>query len=120
MASATPPPPPPPLHSLEAGAGPTAAAAAGERRVPTDDEIQRILSSQPKSLEPQSPFRGFSITAVIGYVAGAAMVVTGLSSQSKSADQHSAQAINVAGGFCLICLASICRHTKRLSSRQDS
>jgi len=120
MASATPPPPPPPLHSLEAGAGPTAAAAAGERRVPTDDEIQRILSSQPKSLEPQSPFRGFSITAVIGYVAGAAMVVTGLSSQGKSADQHSAQAINVAGGFCLICLASICRHTKRLSSRQDA
>jgi hypothetical protein len=88
--------------------------------LPTDEEIQRILSSQPKGLERQAPFRDFSITALIGTIAGAAMVFTGLSSQSKVADQHSAQAVNVAGGFAVICLASICRHTKRMSSKKNS
>ena len=97
-----------------------APATSAARRLPTEDEIQRILSSQPKGLEPQTPFRNFSITALIGYVAGAAMVFTGLSSQGKTADQHSAQAVNVAGGFAVICLASICRHTKRLSSTKES
>jgi len=127
MASATPPPPPPPSLTPPAltppplpEAGASAAAPSGARRLPTDDEIQRILSSQPKGLEPQSPFREFSITALIGYIAGAALVFTGLSSQGKTADQHSAQAVNVAGGFAVICLASICRHTKRMSSKKDS
>ena len=88
--------------------------------MPTEAEIQRILSSQPKGLEPPSPFRGFSLTAIVGYLAGAAMVFTGISSQGKSADQPSAQAIQLAGGFTVICLASICRHTKRLSSREQT
>ena len=60
--------------------------------MPTEAEIQRILSSQPKGLEPPSPFRGFSLTAIVGYLAGTAMVVAGISSQGKSADQPSAQA----------------------------
>ncbi len=88
--------------------------------MPTEAEIQRILSSQPKGLEPRSPFRGFSITAIVGYLAGTAMVFTGISNQGKSADQPSAQAIQLAGGFTVICLASICRHTKRLSSREQT
>ena len=88
--------------------------------MPTEAEIQRILSSQPKGLEPPSPFRGFSLTAIVGYLAGTAMVVAGISSQGKRADQASAQAIQVAGGFTVICLASICRHTKRLSSREET
>jgi len=113
------PPPPPPLPSLKAAETDAAPAGADVRRQPTDEEIQRILNSQPKGLEPQSPFRDFSITAIIGYVAGAAMVFTGLSSQGKATDQHVAQAVNLAGGFSVICLASICRHTKRLSSRRD-
>ena len=113
------PPPPPPLPSLKATETDAAPAGADVRRQPTDEEIQRILSSRPKGLEPHAPFRDFSLTAIIGYVAGAAMVFTGLSSQGKSADQHVAQAVNVAGGFTVICLASICRHTKRLSSRRD-
>ncbi len=116
MAFPTPPPPPPPPPSLTAELEPAGTEA---RRPPTDEEIQRILSSQPKGLEPYSPFQDFSITAIIGYVAGAAMVLTGLSSQGKTADQHTAQAVNVAGGFTVICLASICRHTKRLSSKRD-
>ncbi len=123
MASATPPPPPPPPSLTPPPlpeAGSLAPATSAARRLPTDDEIQRILSSQPKGLEPQTPFHNFSITALIGYVAGAAMVFTGLSSQGKTADQHSAQAVNVAGGFAVICLASICRHTKRLSSKKES
>ena len=119
MAFSTPPPPPPPPPSLKAAPTEAAPAGADVRRQPTEEEIQRILSSQPKDLEPPSPFRDFSITAIIGYFAGAAMVLTGLSSQGKTTDQHVAQAVNVAGGFTVICLASICRHTKRLSSRRD-
>jgi len=107
---------PPPLPE----GGSLAPATSAGRRLPTDEEIQRILSSQPKGLERQAPFRDFSITALIGTIAGAAMVFTGLSSQSKVADQHSAQAVNVAGGFAVICLASICRHTKRMSSKKNS
>ncbi len=102
---------------MEAGAAATATEA---RRLPTEAEIQRILNSQPKGLEPPSPFRGFSLTAIMGYVAGTAMVFSGISNQGKTADQHITQAVNLAGGFTVICLASICRHSKRLSQKQDS
>ena len=119
MASFTPPPPPPrPPSFTEGEIGATANAQA--RRIPTDEEIQRILKSEPKGLENTSPLRGLSITAIVGYVAGSAMVFTGLSSQGKGPDPNIAQAVNVAGGFTVICLASICRHTKRLSRKTDN
>jgi hypothetical protein len=119
MASFTPPPPPPrPPSFTEGKIGATADQQT--RRIPTDEDIQRILKSEPKGLENTSPFRSLSITAIIGYVAGSTMVIAGLSSQGKGPDQPIAQAVNVAGGFTVICLASICRHTKRLSRKADN
>lgn len=137
MSSPLPPPPLPPPTPPSS----TAPRSEGQegRRLPSEDEIQRILASTPKSLDPPSPFRGFSLSAMIGYVAGSAMVLTGLLGQPEAAerrpsndsapspvglaemnDQRTARAVNLAGGFGLILLASICRHTKRLGSRPEA
>lgn len=132
------PPPPLPPPTPPSGSAPRSEGQGGHR-LPSEDDIQRILSSTPKGLEHPSPFRSFSISAMIGYIAGSAMVLTGLMAQPDAAerrpsndggaaavglaevsDQRTARAVNLAGGIGLILLASICRHTKRLSSRPEA